>query len=140
MRARFLKIIWIVWAGLVLAACGVQPVPAVTPTAGPSLDAKFWMDYPTVQVGQVQSANLIVHDLAGQPVAGATALMVVNCGEYRREYYFQLTDTEGRARVSIEIPASEAGQIVQASVTVVDSAHNRWARSQTQFEILAETK
>ena len=125
---------------LLLVACGAEPTATPAPTAAPSLDANFWMDYPAVRAGQAQSANLVVLDPNGQPVAGATAVLIVRCGNYRQEYRFTLTDADGRARVAVEVPASAADKVVTATVTVIDSATNQWARSETQFEVLKATQ
>lgn len=127
-------------AGLGLAACGTPPPTPVAPTATPSLNANFWMDYPSIKSGDAQSANLVVHDLNGKPVSGATAVLEIDAKGYKREYRFQLTDAEGRARVEVELPPAEAGHVVLATVTVVDSSTNRWARTETQFEILPDSK
>lgn len=140
MRNAILRAILLVVAGVLLAACGAGPDSAltVTPTATPSLTANFWMDFPSVKAGATQSANLVVQDLSGKPVSGATAVLEVYAKNYKREYYFQLTDAEGRARVAVEIPPSEAGSVVLATVTVVDSSTNRWAKTETQFEIIPQ--
>jgi hypothetical protein len=123
-----------------LAGCGSTPPPANAPTPTPSLSANFWVDYPSVKAGDTQSANLVVHDPSGNPIAGATAVLEINAKGYKREYYFQLTDADGRARVTVDLPPAEAGHVVLATVTVVDSSTNRWAKTETQFEILPDTK
>jgi hypothetical protein len=140
MVTAFSRTILLVLVGVLLAACGAGPdnAAAVTPTATPSLNASFWMDFPSVKAGTSQSANLVVQDLSGKPVSGATAVLEVYAKNYKREYYFQLTDADGRARVAVEVPPSEAGSVVLATVTVVDSSTNRWAKTETQFEIMPQ--
>jgi hypothetical protein len=140
MFIRIQRLILLILAGALLAACGSVPQVAPTPTATPSLNANFWMDFPSVKAGDVQSANLVVHDLNGQPIQGATAVLEIHAKDYKREYYFQLTDADGRARVIVEVPPDEAGHVVLATVTVVDSSTNRWAKTETQFEVIPPTR
>jgi hypothetical protein len=123
---------------LALSGCAATEAPrsTPTPTAPPSLNANLWTDYPTLQAGQAQSITVVVLDLNGKPVAGATAILVISAGAYHQNYYFPLTDGEGRARVSVSVPLSGANQTYLIAVTVVDSPTGRWGKAETQFNAI----
>lgn len=133
---RINRVCWVLLTALLLIACAEAQQPKSKPTAAPSLTVNLWMTYPAVQPQQTQSANLVVYNGQGQPVSGATGILIVAVGDYKREYHFPLTNTEGRASVTVEIPNSPGDQSVMARVVVIQSDSGEWGEAVTEFAVM----
>lgn len=117
----------------VLSACG-EPLPAPTPTARPTLNASLWMDFPALLADGSQTANISVNDPTGQPVPGATAVLVLHRDGWEEKMIFPLTGPDGRSRLAIPLPSISTRSTFTATVTVVDTL-GRWDEAQTSFEV-----
>jgi len=126
----------VVGLALIMSACASAPAAKAKPTATPSLKINLWMTYPAVRREQIQSANLVVYDLQGQPVADATGILVIAVGDYEQEYHFPLTNSKGWACVTVDLPPNVDQQSVSAKVIVVQSESGQWGEAQTEFEVI----
>lgn len=116
-----------------LAACS-GPTPSPTPTAMPTLNASLWMDFPALPADGSQAANIAVNDPTGEPVPGATAILIIHYDGYEDKVIFPLTGADGRSRMAISLPRIRANTTFTATVTVVDS-NGRWDEAWTSFEV-----
>lgn len=118
---------------LLVSACAA-PAPTRAPTPAPDLTASLWVDFPALPVSQEQAANIVVNDLGGAPVDGATAMGMIESDGYAEKITFPLTDSAGRARLRLPLPAITANQAFIVTVRVVDP-RGRWDEASATFEV-----
>jgi len=135
----FARLLWvgsIVWLAAFTIACSESYPIETTPTAPPTLSVNLWMTFPTTKVAQRQMANVVVYDSQGRPVSGASSVLEVSAGAYKKAYHFPLTSLDGQAQVKVEVPAEIGQQTVLVKVVVIQSASSQWGQATAEFEVL----